>query len=775
MKMIFKIAKTELRNLFYSPVAWFLSIAFLVQCAVYYTGIVQGIAKWQDVALTNQPRFKGFEVSLTRAIFLGSDSLFSSVLQNLFLFVPLLTMGLISREINNGTIKLLYSSPISVRQIVLGKYTAIMLYNLVLVLLIGIFIISGFFNIVSPDYGVLLSAVLGFYLLMCAYTAIGLFMSSLTTYQIVSAIACFLMIFILTRIGGLWQRYDFVRDLTYFLSMYGRTEKMLSGLITTREVIYFLLIMYLFVSFTLIKLRSATESRPWYVNATRYVAVMISVLAAGYISSRPAYIGYWDTTANKVNTLHPYTQKIIQELGDEPLEVTLYSNLLGGGIDRTRPMNRNDYLWGFWEKYVRFKPDIQFKYVHYQDIDDHDSTLYKTYPGKTLSQIAGLQAELMEVDTAMYLHREEIRKQIDMAPEDYRAVMQLKYKGRTTFLRTYNDPIFWPEEMQVAPALKRLLAVKLPKVLFTTGNLERSPYKKGEREFWLHSLAKANRYSLLNLGFEADTISLDHNNIPKDVSILVLADPKTELSATVKARLRDYISGGGNLFIMGEPGKQQLLNPVLQQLGVRLMNGTTVEVSTQEMPHMVKPYITYAGANLAEDPFLIELKRKWGEDSIFLLQPGVASIAYADSSAFSAKPLLLTAAKNNAWIKAGVLVTDSVPPVFDALAGDTMMPAFTTSIQLTRQIHNKQQRIILNGDADLMSNLRSAGGFIGRAFYSWLDYNEYPVYAPMAPPKDQLLTIKPVTANILKMVYVWVLPAMILLLGTIILIRRKRQ
>ncbi len=74
-----------------------------------------------------------------------------------------------------------------------------------------------------------------------------------------------------------------------------------------------------------------------------------------------------------------------------------------------------------------------------------------------------------------------------------------------------------------------------------------------------------------------------------------------------------------------------------------------------------------------------------------------------------------------------------------------------------------------------MSNLRSAGGFIGRAFYSWLDYNEYPVYAPMAPPKDQLLTIKPVTANILKMVYVWVLPAMILLLGTIILIRRKRQ
>ena len=206
MKMIFKIAKTELRNLFYSPVAWLLTIAFMVQCAVFYTNPLYSGAKWQDVLLRNTPAFKNWgPKSMTTNIFLNPDGILNNVLQNLFLFVPLLSMGLISREINNGTIKLLYSSPVKVRGIVLGKYFAIMLYNLLLLLILGIFMVSAAFNIKSVDYGLLLSASLGFYLLVCAYSAIGLFMSSLTIYQIVSAIGSFVTIFILSRIGGLWQ------------------------------------------------------------------------------------------------------------------------------------------------------------------------------------------------------------------------------------------------------------------------------------------------------------------------------------------------------------------------------------------------------------------------------------------------------------------------------------------------------------------------------------------------------------------------------------------
>jgi len=195
MKLVIKIAKNELRNLFFSPVAWFVTIVFLLMCAFFYTSIIYPWAKQTHLILQNNPDFAKMATgSATAGIFQG---FFGSILPNLYLFVPLLTMSILSREVNNGTIKLLYSSPVKLRQIVLGKYLALMIYNLILVSLTGIFIVSGFFDIRSLEYPQLLSAILGFYLLLCALTAIGLFMSSLTTYPIVSAIASFTIPFIL--------------------------------------------------------------------------------------------------------------------------------------------------------------------------------------------------------------------------------------------------------------------------------------------------------------------------------------------------------------------------------------------------------------------------------------------------------------------------------------------------------------------------------------------------------------------------------------------------
>src|ERR1700749_160246 len=118
MKLILKIAKTELLNLFYSPIAWFLTVAFFVQCAVAYTGNLHMFASRQETG--------GYELqyltNLTYKMFSSPfDGIFEGIMKNLYLYIPLLTMGLISREANAGTISLLYSSPIKVRQIVFGK------------------------------------------------------------------------------------------------------------------------------------------------------------------------------------------------------------------------------------------------------------------------------------------------------------------------------------------------------------------------------------------------------------------------------------------------------------------------------------------------------------------------------------------------------------------------------------------------------------------------------------------------------------------------------
>ncbi|MES1249866.1 MAG: Gldg family protein, partial [Chitinophaga rupis] len=311
------------------------------------------------------------------------------------------------------------------------------------------------------------------------------------------------------------------------------------------------------------------------------------------------------------------------------------------------------------------------------------------------------------------------------------------YKGRTTFLRTFDDNLFWPTETQAAPAFKRLLQAKLPKILFLTGDLERSIYKKGEREYRWQSTAIENRSSLINLGFDVDTLSLNSGEIPPDVTALVLADPKTSLSDAAQAKIGRYIDKGGNLLILGEPGKQYVLNPLLQRLGVQLMDGTLVEPSRDEMPQMVAPYVTAAGSDLAEEYFLLKLKK--GGDSVKTYMPGATAIAYAANGPFSVTPFLKTVGERT-WLKAGRLVTDSAPTLYSPQEGD-IKGSFPTAIGLTRQAGRRQQRIIVCSDADFMSNLRNGGDFISRAFYSWLDDGKFPIYTNRPDPRDNKLTV----------------------------------
>src|ERR1700748_2787182 len=245
MKTILKIARTELALLFYSPIAWFLLIAFLFECGLAYTTALEPILTSQELG----GRGLKYLVFLTARTFAPSFGIWPSLASKLYLYLPLLTMGLMSREVNAGTIKLLYSSPIKVREIIFGKFVAMMIYNLALALVLFLIVICGLFNIHSADAGMLFAGLFGAYLLLCAYAAIGLFMSCLTSYQVVAALSTLVLLAVLSYIGTVWQDKDFVRDLTYFLSISGRANHMLEGLISTNDILYFLVIIFVFLAF----------------------------------------------------------------------------------------------------------------------------------------------------------------------------------------------------------------------------------------------------------------------------------------------------------------------------------------------------------------------------------------------------------------------------------------------------------------------------------------------------------------------------------------------
>ena len=709
---------------------------------------------------------------LTANIFAYPMGMTNPITGNLYLYLPLLTMGLISREISSGTIKLLYSSPVKIKHIVFGKFLAICAYCLMLTLVFGVFLFTGTFHLEGADKGLMFSILLGVFLLLSAYGAIGLFVSCLTSYQVVAAISTFVLFGFLNYLGSLWQDIDFVRDITYSLSLSGRIGNMAGGLITTKDLCYFGVVMYIFLGLSIMKLHAGRSTDSSLVKVLKYAGVVLSALVIGYVTSRPTGIAYFDATETKTRTLTKASQQILKDMGDEKLEVTSYINLVDGFIWMGLPSQRNMDLER-WMPYMRFKPNIELKYVYYYDSVYHPY-FFKQYPGKTLEQIAENHAKSMNLDMDQFKKPVEIRKIIDLRPEDNRYVMHLKYKNKSTFLRLFDDPLVFPTERETGAALKRLI-VPLPKVAFLEGELERSATRAGDKDYKRMTSEINFRYALINQGFDFTTVSLKTGEIPADVSVLVIADPKTPFDTVVLNKIQRYIDEGGNLLIAGEPGKQQVLNPLLQQFGVRMMEGMVVQKSEDFSPNLALNFLTDTAAGLSK------ILTKDFRDSTRISMPGVTGFLCDENGKFDIRPFLMTD-ERTAWLKKAPLSSDSVKVDFTEADGDEKLK-MATMLGLSRKLPNgKQQRIILSADADFISSAElsryqpSTANFrLNTVLFGWLSNGQFPVDVSRPEAKDKVIFLKGTDIIWLKVTFIWVIPFIIFILGTILLVRRKKQ
>ena len=135
MRRIYKIAKAELATLFYSPVAWFILVVFSFQVGMQFIDLIGEQAQANTLGYS-----WGF---LTANLLGGMRGLFTVVQQYLYLYMPLLTMSLMSREYSSGSIKLLYASPVTSTHIILGKFLSMMLYGLVLMGVLFVMVLFG--------------------------------------------------------------------------------------------------------------------------------------------------------------------------------------------------------------------------------------------------------------------------------------------------------------------------------------------------------------------------------------------------------------------------------------------------------------------------------------------------------------------------------------------------------------------------------------------------------------------------------------------------------
>jgi ABC-2 type transport system permease protein len=804
MNISFKIAQAELRTLFYSPIAWFLTIIFLVQSAFSFTDVLATIQTTQDLA-------GGYTQSLwnlSNKIFgtAGRIGLFGDMAQKIYLYLPLITMGLISHETSTGTIKLLYSSPVKVRQIVMGKFMAMMGYSLLLVLILFMYVLTGAVIVKSADIPALLSGLLGLFLLLCTYSAIGLFMSCLTTYQVVAALSTLVVFPILNYIGTLWQGVDFVRNLTYFLSLDKRTFYMVNGLISSKDVLYFVLITGMFLCFSYYKLRGERAVVSTSKKIAAYLFTFAGVLCLGYLSNIPRFIISYDATATKRFTLNQNTKEIVKSLGDEPLEITSYINLLDQLIWEGLPTQRNKDL-NRWEPYVRAKNNIKLNYVYYYDYPGTEQSMID-FKGQTIKQVAERYAKIFNVDLKDFKSPEEIHKIADLNTENNRYVIQLKYKDKSTFLRLFNDNLVFPSETEIAAALKRLM-IPLPQIVFVESEMERGRNSVGERDYGNLANEINMRHSLVNQGFDTQSISLTDQEIPANITALVIADPRKAFAAESMNKIQNYVNAGGNLLITAEPGKQEIINPVIKALGVQLMDGEMVQdndlikKAEKKGPSMGSVGIagtsksgkTKSGSALnggmAYNMVMPALTKEavamsWIVDAPYqqkkvVSMKNTAALSYEKNGAFKVSPILMTDERVS-WIKKKKFVADSGAVVYSAAEGD-VKGSFPTALALSRKVNGKEQRIVVAGNADFLSNLglrrlldrEQCNSEFGVGLFSWFSNGQFPIDTRHRDSEDNRLYTTAKQITLMKIVFMGVLPGLLLISGAIFLIRRRRK
>jgi len=221
------VLKRDLRGYFTSPLGYVFIAAFLVVVnTMFYVTNIRGASS--DIS-----------------------SVFGFMQFILIFTVPLLTMRLFSEEFKQKTDQLLITSPTSIFQIVLGKFLAALAMFTVAMLftLLYLVIIAAFGQ---PNVKEVLANYIAIYCVAAAFLSIGLFLSSITENQLVSAIlalAVFLGLYIVDY-SGVGRNNIIINNFLYAISMFRRYSNIGRGVLAVSDLVYYISVAAIFLFLT---------------------------------------------------------------------------------------------------------------------------------------------------------------------------------------------------------------------------------------------------------------------------------------------------------------------------------------------------------------------------------------------------------------------------------------------------------------------------------------------------------------------------------------------
>lgn len=668
-------------------------------------------------------------------LFMGYPKIAYALSATMFLFfisVPVLSMRIFAEERKQKTDQFLLTSPVSVFDIVLGKFFAMATLLLIPVALFCTYpLILSCFGTISFAEAYL--AIGAFFLYGLACIAIGEFVSSITESQVIAAVASFGILFVGYMISGICNMIsstgNILTKILMAFDMSGRFDDLMNGSLDVKSCVYFLTVILLFLLFT----EQSIQKRRYHVSKKNLglgvystgmiagsiaVAVMLNVIVA----QLPSRYTVFDLTANKLYSLTEDTTTLVEGI-EEDVEIYVLVN----------EKQADSTLASTLLKYEELSPHIHVTYVD----PAVNPKFYTKYTDGSISS------------HSLIIESSKRSKVVDYS-DLY--VYEFDYTNYTQNVTGYDA------EGQITSAISYVLSEDMPKIYMITGH--------GESEWdatFTEVVQKAN--------IEAESINLmNYEEVPQDAVAVVIHAPTQDLSADDTEKVLSYLEKGGDILINTTYTGQEMpnFNKILEFYGVEVSEGLIIETgnnSYYQDPFYLLPTVEYDSvtSNVSS-----------GKSYIFA--PYCQGLTYMDKEDVEVSPLL--SSTQDSYVRNDIENSTTYEKQEDDVDGPFYIGLSCTA--QTSQEDNSSQGVIFScgslftNEADSMvagTNQKLFSGVLS-AFHTEEDSG---VVIPVKSYEVEYLTISQGWLTVLALISTVILPFGFLIMGFVVWFKRRRK
>lgn len=522
------IYKKELKSFFHSMIGWlFLALnLFFAGWNFRYYGMMAGYP------------YVSYIISASLMIFLLS--------------VPILTMRIFSEEAKNKTDQLLYTAPVPVWKIILGKYLALL--SVFTIIILGMCL----YPLVLTIYGKVpmgenYVALLGFWLFGAACLAIGVLLSVVTDSPVIAAVLTFFTLLLGAMISGICGLIDangnVLTDILQIFNLTAYLDYEMYGMLYLPSFLYYGSVIFICLYFTGFiinkrRWRVATHGVGKAIGSISGAVILVLVIIAINVGVNmlPKESITIDLTYNSINSLTAETKAYLEKMDSEPIQLyfladqtmideTVESTLVG--MDEASDLVTMTYI---------SPSDNPYFYMQYTDTKPNDNSVIVVC-GDKVRVVDYYDCYLLEYQTALNYATGEYEV-TDYSVSAYdgegRIIAAIDYVTREVESKIYC--IVGHDELELEGALTSMLA-------------------------------NAN-YTLENINL------LTYPDIPEDAACVFLIAPLFDYSDEEIEKINRYLEAGGNAIVVtgfSDTGELTNYYSLLEPYGLRVCPGLVME------------------------------------------------------------------------------------------------------------------------------------------------------------------------------------------------------